>query len=295
MSYKSYTIGVLIHDSHTDYTKEILSGICSFCKEKKCRTLIFPVGELGISYSPFEYQHRAIAAFANKNNIDGLIIATSTQGNHISKPALIDYVHSFNGIPLVSIGVKIPEVPSIIINCENGLKAVIIDLIEKHHRRKFCIIGVEGNSIEAQERIELIKSVLRQYKIDFSDSDIIHGAFTYESAAEAIKTYIKENGPLDYDAVVCLNDDMAFACIDYCKEHGIEPGKDISITGFDDIKRSAHINPSLTTVSQKTVEQGFISAQLVWQLIQKKESKLNHYNFYCSDIQTILRMYKQRR
>lgn len=274
MADKDCTIGVMIHDSYTDYTKEMISGISTFCNEKNCRILVFPVGELGISYSPFEYQHRAIAAFANRNNLDGLIIATSTQGNHVSKQTLIDYVHSFNEIPLVSIGIEIPEVPSILVNCEPGLRAIITDLIENHKRKKFCVLAVEGNSIEAHDRLKVIKKVLKEYKIELNDSDIILGAFTYESAADAIAEHVKEYGSLDYDAVICLNDDMAFACIDYCKEHGIKIGKDISITGFDDIKRSAYINPSLTSVNQQTIKQGFIAAQIIWRLLQKQKVDL---------------------
>ncbi|MBP5401544.1 MAG: GGDEF domain-containing protein [Treponema sp.] len=274
MADKNCTIGVMIHDSYTDYTKEMISGISTFCNEKNCRILVFPVGELGISYSPFEYQHRAIAAFANRHNLDGLIIATSTQGNHVSKQALIDYVHSFKEIPLVSIGIEIPQVPSILVNCEPGLRAIIKDLIEIHHRKKFLVIGVEGNSIEAHDRLKVIKKVLKEYKIELAQKDIILGAFTYESAADAIASHIKEYGTLDYDAVICLNDDMAFACIDYCKEHGIKIGTDISITGFDDIKRSAYINPSLTSVNQQTIKQGFIAAQIIWRSIKRQKVDL---------------------
>lgn len=267
-------LGLLIHDSYTDYTKEMISGIMEFCNQNDCSLLVFPVGELGISYSPFEYQHRAIAAFANSNNIDGLIIATSTQGNHVPHSELVDYVHTFSDIPKVSIGIEIDKVPSLIVDCEPGLRSVVEDLIKNHDRKKFGVIGVNGDSAEAIERTSVIKKILKENNIALSDDDIMLAGFTYETAYDAILKHVNNFGSFDYDAVLCLNDDMAFACIDYCKKIGKNIPEDISITGFDDIQRSAFVTPTLTSVNQQTAKQGYIAAETLYKLINKTDVPL---------------------
>lgn len=270
-------LGLLIHDSYTDYTKEMISGIMEFCNQNDCSLLVFPVGELGISYSPFEYQHRAIAAFANSNNIDGLIIATSTQGNHVPHSELVDYVHTFSDIPKVSIGIEIDKVPSLIVDCEPGLRSIVEDLIKNHKRKKFGIIGVAGDSAEASERTLVIKKILKENGIELSDNDVMLGGFTYESAWDAIIKHVNQFGNFDYDAVLCLNDDMAFACMDYCKKKDIKVPEDISITGFDDIQRSAYVVPTLTSVNQQTSQQGYLAAKTLYDIInEKKVSLIQH-------------------
>lgn len=267
-------LGLLIHDSYTDYTKEMISGIMEFCNQNDCSLLVFPVGELGISYSPFEYQHRAIAAFANSNNIDGLIIATSTQGNHVPHSELVDYVHTFSDIPKVSIGIEIDKVPSLIVDCEPGLRSVVEDLIKNHDRKKFGVIGVNGDSAEAIERTSVIKKILKENNIALSDDDIMLAGFTYETAYDAILKHVNNFGSFDYDAVLCLNDDMAFACMDYCKQHDFKVGEDISITGFDDIQRSAYVVPTLTSVNQQTSEQGYLAAKTLYKLLKNEDTPL---------------------
>lgn len=267
-------LGLLIHDSYTDYTKEMISGIMRFCNEHNCSLLVFPVGELGISYSPYEYQHRAISAFANSNNIDGLIIATSTQGNHVPHSELVDYVHTFSDIPKVSIGIEIDNVASLIVDCEPGLRSLVEDLIKNHKRKKFGIIGVAGDSAEAIERTNVIKKILKENNFTITDDDIMLGGFTYETAYDSILKHVEKTGSFDYDAVLCLNDDMAFACIDYCKQKEIKCPEDISITGFDDIQRSAFITPTLSSVNQQTAEQGYIAAKSLYDIINGKNIPL---------------------
>ena len=69
MADKNCTIGVMIHDSYTDYTKEMISGISTFCTEKNCRILVFPVGELGISYSQIPLIQKKIKKEIKKEKI----------------------------------------------------------------------------------------------------------------------------------------------------------------------------------------------------------------------------------
>lgn len=261
MADKKNRIGLLIHDSFSDYTKELIEGIRRYCAEKNYSLFIFSVGELGANYSAYDYQRRATSAFAEKNNLDGLIIASSTQGNLVSKDVLINYVKNNFDLPKVSIGLPIEGIPSLKVDCENGIRSVIKCFVEKHHCKKIGLIGVSGDSAEAKERTDAFCKILKEYNMPYNRSDFMYGSFTYETAMTKIKQHVQIHGGLLFDAVLCLNDDMAYALIDYCKEHNIRIPEDIKIAGFDDVKRSAYVSPTLSSVNQQIFRQGYISAK----------------------------------
>ncbi|MGH7486599.1 MAG: substrate-binding domain-containing protein, partial [bacterium] len=50
-------------------------------------------------------------------------------------------------------------------------------------------------------------------------------------------------------AVFAMSDEMAFGALRALRRHGIRPGHDIAIVGFDDIEDGRYHTPSLSTVS----------------------------------------------
>lgn len=70
------------------------------------------------------------------------------------------------------------------------------------------------------------------------------------------------------DAIVCRNDNVAIGVIRALDEKGIRVPADISVTGYDDIKQSAYLKPSLTTVSSPRKDMGRIAAQTLIDAIE---------------------------
>lgn len=56
------------------------------------------------------------------------------------------------------------------------------------------------------------------------------------------------------DALICRSDDIALGALQYCVENGIEVGRDLSITGYDDIVAGRYSTIPLTTVAQPVVK-----------------------------------------
>ena len=50
------------------------------------------------------------------------------------------------------------------------------------------------------------------------------------------------------DSIIALNDVMAIGAMTALRANGIEPGREIGVTGFGDIPYSADVFPPLTTV-----------------------------------------------
>lgn len=62
-------------------------------------------------------------------------------------------------------------------------------------------------------------------------------------------------------AVVAVSDVLALGFMDACRQRGLEPGRDISVTGFDDLPESAAAG--LTTIRQPVRDKGRLAAELL--------------------------------
>jgi LacI family transcriptional regulator len=70
------------------------------------------------------------------------------------------------------------------------------------------------------------------------------------------------------DAIVCYNDVVAFGVLLACERQGLQVGKDIIVTGFDDITEAALQHPGLTTVGVDPRDLGRRAAHLLLQQIE---------------------------
>ena len=53
-------------------------------------------------------------------------------------------------------------------------------------------------------------------------------------------------------AICCMNDLMAGGVYDRMEERGMLPGKEVSVTGYDNRELSGYYKPPLTTISLAT-------------------------------------------
>ncbi|MEM1362971.1 MAG: substrate-binding domain-containing protein [Pseudomonadota bacterium] len=74
------------------------------------------------------------------------------------------------------------------------------------------------------------------------------GEYDYEISLELGRRLFDSTSPPD--GVFCANDQMGFALIDAAHEAGLEPGRDVSIIGYDDVPMARWPRYQLTTISQ---------------------------------------------
>lgn len=274
MESKLKRIGLIINDSYSDYEKELISGVAQCCKDFGYTLIIFSVGELNSYHYPYAFQKRSTASLAHINNVDGVVLASAVLGNYVSRKEFFSYINKAFNLPKVSIGLEIPEIPSIVVDQTRGLKLLIEELIKNQGCKKFGFIGIDSANEDGQIRTEVFKEVLTNYNIPFDENDFMLGRFTYNSADKAIERYVRKKGSFDFDAVVCLNDDMAFACMDYCKKNSISIPDKIKITGFDDVPKARFENPSLSTINQGISKQSYLGTKTLIDLLEGNDVPL---------------------
>ncbi|MFH1497878.1 MAG: GntR family transcriptional regulator [Verrucomicrobiota bacterium] len=75
---------------------------------------------------------------------------------------------------------------------------------------------------------------------------VYKGNFSADSGARTAAAILAE--PRRPTAVFCLNDEMAFGCLQALAAAGVRVPADISVMGYDDVRMAGVMTPSLTTV-----------------------------------------------
>ncbi|MBQ1662902.1 MAG: GGDEF domain-containing protein [Treponema sp.] len=254
----------------SEYSQKIYSGVRAFAAEHNLEVLVFSVGQLLDTTLSFDYQHLSVAAHLTPNNVDGIIFETGVQLNYATGDYVSSFLKSFAPLPVVSVGADIKDIHSVYCTGKVGFSALISHIIEKHGCRRIALMGARNNSTDAINREKIYKQVLLEHNIAYDSRLMMDGAFTYDMALLALNRYRDVQGRIDFDAIIAANDQMAYACVDYLRQHKIKVPEEVIVTGFDDELRSSIMSPTLSTVNQDLEKQGFESARVLFELMEGK-------------------------
>ncbi|MBQ2601668.1 MAG: GGDEF domain-containing protein [Treponema sp.] len=252
----------------SEYSQKLCAGASKFAKEHNLEMVSFSINQINSTDFSFEYQALSIASHIRSENFDGVLFATGTQLCHTSVDYLKSFIKSFEPLPVVSIGDIVSGIPSVLSSSEVGFSNLVSHLIEKHGCRRIALMSVKANSSDVEERTRIFKQVLLSHNIAYDESMILFGGYSYEIAFKALSAYTEAKGRIDFDAVVALNDQMAYGCIDYFLQHKLRVPEDVLVTGFDDEERSLLMTPSLTSMNQELMQQGYKSTETLLEMIE---------------------------
>lgn len=126
----------------------------------------------------------------------------------------------------------------------------------------------------AEERLQGIRIALENAMLSLSAENIVHvSSMEYQSAYDAAVFYLKKTRP---DAIVCISDVFAAACINAAHSLSLRVPEDLMIVGFDNISVSLTTNPSITTIAQPRFQLGFHAFEVLYRETHMPESKKTH-------------------
>lgn len=243
-------IGILINTIYSDYSIMFFKGVEKYCLENDCSCYIFPLAH-GSNTGIYDYHYETLLQFINKNNIDGLLVASATLTYDSSISEIVRQIKSFDpSLPKISIGLEVEGVHSLMIDCTNALKELCEHLIEVHGVKNPLVIRCSEGNFESDERELTILEIFARHRMNISQERILDGLFLSDNAYSVLDNFIKQNGA-DFDAVICLNDTMAMGVYKCLVENGLRIPQDVIITGFDNAFASSRDELNLTTVDQR--------------------------------------------
>ncbi|HEX2906918.1 MAG TPA: substrate-binding domain-containing protein [Phototrophicaceae bacterium] len=153
----------------------------------------------------------------------------------------------------------------IAIDNHQGMQLIMQHLLGLGHRRIGIVTGLSQNQ-SSRERLEGYQEALRQAGIPIENELITEGEWNEVSGYEGGQRLLRLNPPPT--AIAAANDMMAVGVMRAAAQAGLTVGKDLSVTGFDDIPSAASIAPGLTTVRQPLKRMGALALACFHQLFQ---------------------------
>ncbi|MFC2029598.1 LacI family DNA-binding transcriptional regulator [Chloroflexota bacterium] len=154
-----------------------------------------------------------------------------------------------------------------------GLELVIEHLIGLGHRR-LALISPPQDLMFCLYRQTGAEEALERHGLSLEPQYFVAGDLTQRGGHEAMNQLLALSPPPT--AVIACNDLMALGAISAAHKQGLVVGRDIAITGFDDIPLAEHSHPPLTTVRQPIYDIGRRICDMLIRLIRDEELGNGH-------------------
>ena len=248
---KAPTLGVMLDWLGDPYQATICDGIGQGAAHAGANLLLFVGGPLVAALSEGAPRHQ-VYNLAGRHNLDGMIVLSSTLSHEVGLEGVRKFCDQFAGLPLCSVGVALPNTPSVTIDNESGMARVVAHLIEQHQARRIAFITGPMANAESDIRLGAYRATLAKHGLPADDQLVVQGNFMLESGAAAVRILTKRHGVrLEHlDAIVAANDNMAIGAMDELGRLGVSVPERIAVVGFDDIEEARLTEPSLTTARQ---------------------------------------------
>lgn len=249
-------IGVVVLDVKNRYFAQMLSSISA---EANRRGYFVNITLHGNDRETERQQLTRLADY----HMDGLIISSVNEGEEYR-----EFLRDLE-IPIVSVDNRIAEgIPFVGIDQEKAMQEVVHKIIEKKYRKVIFVCppfntAGERNIYVHRKRLEGFQKAAKQHpeiKTDcLLDWDYL------EKADEAFSLSEKT-------AFACAADEFALEIMKRFKNKGKQAGRDYGIVGFDNLDILDYVTPRLTTISNSVEDVAVAAVNLLFDLIDKKQT-----------------------
>ncbi|MDD4075909.1 MAG: LacI family DNA-binding transcriptional regulator [Eubacteriales bacterium] len=264
----SRTLGIITEDLTVFNAPEIVDGIAATCDEKEYHYIL---GNLRLN-----------KRYGNgiRDDVESAALVHATVNDMLSKQvAGIIYIGCHSHI-VVSLSehaeprfvcaycISADEtIPSVLYDDRSAARDVTELLLNKGHTRIGMISG-PADSPHANNRLQGYQEALFSHGVLYDPRLAVYGDWDRDSGY-ALAGKLLEMG---VTAIFAQNDVMATGVMDYCSQAGVEVGRDLALSGFDNREISTVCRPRLTTVALPLFEIGERAARIMFEILENGEA-----------------------
>jgi LacI family transcriptional regulator len=209
-------------------------------------------------------EHAVYQRMVESRLVDGLLVVrTRVSDRRIAYLAATSF--PFVSFGRSDLGVDFPYVDE---DGFHGFELVAQHLIDLGHRRVGFIAAPQDLMFGTQRRAGL-ETTLSRCGLSLRPEYCIVGDLTQRGGFAAMSQLL--DLPTPPTAVIACNDLMALGAISAAQKRGLVVGRDVAVTGFDDIPLAEHSHPALTTLRQPIYEIGCRICAMLIHLIRGEE------------------------
>ena len=229
-----------------------MRGLADTAAEAGARLLCFVGGQVpGESPAQRGGRHR-VYELCGPRYVDGIVALSSTLLHDVGKAALSRYLERYQPLPLCSIGVGLAGIPSVTVDNEVGIRALLDHAITEHGARRIAFVRGPMANAEAELRLNAYRDTLALHGLPFDERLVVTGTFRADSGVEAVRTLASLPGLQlgELDTILASNDAMAIGVLSELEQRAVSVPGQLAVLGFDDVHDARLTHPPLTTVRQ---------------------------------------------
>jgi len=252
---RSKIIGLAICDLINPYFADVTAGIQE-AVDNMGRVLV-----LGNGAESVPRQQRFLETL-RQYHVEGLLLTPVVGTTKAHLMQLLEWQ-----VPVVQVTRYVTGVETDYVGNDNRLGSVQATqyLLGLGHER-IAYIGLNRRTTTGRDRFTGFRTALKEAGQTVADHRVIECPATREDGFAAIARLFKSAEPPT--AVLCFNDVIAFGVMLGLRRMGLEPGRECSVIGIDDISEAALWQPSLTTMAVDPDLIGRAAGRLVTERIQ---------------------------
>lgn len=262
------TIGVIVPDIVTHFFASILSGI----EDTAIANGYFVI--ITTSHESYDHEKRNIENLVNMH-VEGIIGCLSQETT--------DYAHWLSlddmNMPLVLFDrVCMPDRFSTVVADGVYSAQMATQHLLDHGSKRIAFIGGANHLDIVRKRKHGYLEALRENKIPIEKDLVVCRKIDFEEGK--IATEILLSLPEPPDAILAMNDTLAFAAMEVIRNHNLRIPQDIALIGYTDEQHANYVVPRLSAVSHQTYKMGEAACQMLIDKIKgDKKNQANHYSY----------------
>lgn len=195
--------------------------------------------------------------------VDGFILSETNRDDPRIR-YLLD--HDF---PFVAFGRANEEwdFPYVDVDNAAGTRMAVEHLVELGHRR-IAVIAWPEDSLTGSYRLQGYLEGMTAAGLPVDPDWIIRTEHAEAAGRQAMQMLLALPPDRRPTAVVTMSDLMAIGAMNALYEAGLQPGRDVSVVGFDDVPMAQYLRPPLTTLRQPIAEVGAKVVEMLLKLIR---------------------------
>jgi signal transduction histidine kinase/DNA-binding LacI/PurR family transcriptional regulator/AraC-like DNA-binding protein len=205
-------------------------GIAEAARENSVNLLYVAGGEFEFDPGAVLYQ------LIGPHNASGLVFWNDFISSRSTTGKTHEFIDRYYPLPVVSIGLEVEGLPSILFDNSQGVSELLSHLIDFHGYQQIAFMG--GYDRTTRLRYRIYEEVLTE-----------RGLFNPQLVGELEELEARGIQPgIDFQAIVASNDQTATRVIDTLRMRGIRIPDQIAVTGFNDGQEARACIPPLTTM-----------------------------------------------
>lgn len=252
-------IVLLVSDISDPYFASVSQGVVKAAAERGISVTI------GVAATPHEELEAVRKSVSTRPR--GIIISESEYTDAPERQALqteLTQYEASGGRAVFVLNRNLPF-PAVDVANDVGARAIAKLIVDSGYTRPAILKGDAAHR-SSKERLAGVMEVLDEAGITVDPKAVANGKFSRTDGYAAVMQMARSGllkpgeGALydgkGIDSIIALNDVMAIGAMTALRANGIEPGREIGVTGFGDIPYSADVFPPLTTVHLPLAEMG---------------------------------------